>query len=161
MTTAEQDFQIGDRVLCKFHGLLATVDHFGIHKGKKTYIVKYDEQRVRADGFRFQFEEYYRYGLTKNYDENGREIVGNTDYYCEELLADFWGDEKTPRVFYLGTSKITAYPPTAESKFPQSWHVFEKKKGEKERVDETYRTLEDLADYLVLLYNEQTPSTEQ
>ena len=154
MTTTEQDIQIGDRVLCKFHGVLATVDHFGIHKGKKTYIVKYDEQRVRADGSRYQFEEYFRYGLTKNYDENGMEIDGNAAYYREELLADFWGDDKTPRVFQFGSSKITAYPPTTGSKFPQSWHVFEKK-GEKEKVDETYRSLENLADYLVLLYNEQ------
>lgn len=155
MTTTEQDINIGDRVLCKFHGVLATVDNFGIHEGKKTYIVKYDEQRVRADGFRYQFEEYFRYALTKNYDENGMEIDGNAAYYREELLADFWGDDKTPRVFQFGSSKITAYPPSADSKFPQSWHVFEKK-GEKEKVDETYRSLENLADYLVLLYNEQS-----
>ena len=159
MTTAEQDIKIGDRVLCKFHGVLATVDHFGIHKGKKTYIVKYDEQQLSADGFKYQFEEYNRYGITKNYDENGREIVGNADYYIQELQADFWGDDKTPRVLKMGTSEITAYPPATDSKFPQSWHVFEKK-DEKEKVDETYRSLENLADYLALLYNEQKPSTK-
>ena len=155
MTTAKQDIQIGDRVLCKFHGVLATVDHFGIQKGKKTYIVKYDEQRVRADGFKYQFDEYNRYGITKNYDENGMEIDGNAAYFREELLADFWGDDRTPRVFKMGTSEITAYPPATDSKFPQSWHVFEKK-DEKEKVDETYRSLENLADYLALLYNEQS-----
>ena len=93
MTTTEQDIKIGDRVLCKHLGVLATVDHFGIHKGEKTYIVKHDEQRVRADGFEYQFEEYSRYGITKNYDNNGNHIVGNATYYREELLADWWTGE--------------------------------------------------------------------
>ena len=155
MTTTEQDIQIGDRVLCKLYGVLATVDHFGIHEGKKTYIVKHDNPQRFIDGGTFTYQEYSREGITKNYDENGKQIVGNAAYYREELLADFWGDDKTPRVFQFGSSKITAYPPSADSKFPQSWHVFEKK-GEKEKVDETYRSLENLADYLVLLYNEQS-----
>lgn len=141
MNTTEQNIQIGDRVLCKLLGVLATVDHFGIQKGKKTYIVKYDEQRVRADGFKYQFDEYSRYGITKNYDQNGKQIIGNAQYYSEELRASYWGDEQVPRKFW----DLDIYPPTAK----RSTWLIDSLFG----VEET--SLDDICNRLATLYQQK------
>lgn len=131
---------IGDRVLCKFHGVLATVDHFGIHKGKKTYIVKYDEPIARPYGLKYQFDEYLREGITKNYDKNGREIIGNAQYYSETLTSSFWGDN-APRKFW----DLEIYPPTAKR---GTW-LIDTLFG----VEET--TLDDICNRLAALYQQK------
>ena len=146
MTTTEQDINIGDRVLCKFHGVLATVDHFGIHEGKKTYIVKYDEQRVRPYGLKYQFDEYLREGITKNYDKNGREIIGNAQYYSEILTASFWDDQVPISIYGLDI-----YPPTEKRK---TWLV-----DTLFGVEET--TLDDICNRLSAIYQQKTKEGKQ
>lgn len=140
MNTTEQNIQIGDRVLCKLLGVLATVDHFGIQKGKKTYIVKYDNPQEYF-GRTNTYDEYSREGITKNYDQSGHEIIGNAQYYREELTASYWGDEHTPRTVF----NFEIYPPTAK----RSTWLIDSLFG----VEET--SLDDICNRLSILYHQK------
>lgn len=134
------NINIGDRVLCKLLGVLATVDHFGIQKGKKTYIVKHDKPQEFL-GTTSTYDEYFREGITKNYDQNGHEIIGNAQYYHEELTASWWGDEHAPRTVF----DFEIYPPTAK----RSTWLIDSLFG----VEEA--TLDDICNRLSIIYHQK------
>jgi hypothetical protein len=93
----------GDRVLSKHYGTMATVLGREYDKQRKAwyYRVQFDTMQRNMDGLEFNVTEFHRDGLTKNYDPaTGRERVGNAEYYRETLLAEFWGNNRTPRTVY-------------------------------------------------------------
>lgn len=81
----------GDKVLSKYYGTIGTVTRIYQEKGKTLYDVEF-EQPVKS----FWSDEmsstgnFCRFGITKNFDTEGREIVGSPVYYAEELQADYW-----------------------------------------------------------------------
>lgn len=81
----------GDKVLSKHYGTIGTVTRIYQEKGKTLYDVEF-EQPVKS----FWSDEmsstgnFCRFGITKNFDTDGREIVGTPVYYAEELQADYW-----------------------------------------------------------------------
>ena len=81
----------GDKVLSKHYGTIGTVTRIYKEKGKTLYEVEF-EQPIKC----FWTDEmkkatsFIRDGITKNFDTEGREIVGSPVYYAEELQADYW-----------------------------------------------------------------------
>ena len=81
----------GDKVLSKHYGTIGTVTRIYKEKGKTLYEVEF-EQPIKC----FWTDEmkkatsFIRDGITKNFDAEGREIVGSAVYYAEELQADYW-----------------------------------------------------------------------
>lgn len=101
--TLADDLKAGDRVLSRHYGAQATVLGREWDKQRKAwyYRVKFDTMQRHMDGSEFNMTEFHRDGLTKNYDPaTGRERVGNAEYYRETLLAEFWGNDRTPRTVY-------------------------------------------------------------
>lgn len=81
----------GDKVLSKHYGTIGTVTRIYQEKGKTLYDVEF-EQPIKC----FWTDEmkkatsFSRDGITKNFDAEGREIIGSPVYYAEELQADYW-----------------------------------------------------------------------
>lgn len=101
--TLTDDLKEGDRVLSRHYGAQATVLGREWDKQRKAwyYRVQFDTMQRHMDGSEFNVTEFHRDGLTKNYDHaTGRERVGNAEYYRETLLAEFWGNDRTPRTVY-------------------------------------------------------------
>ena len=101
--TLADDLKAGDRVLSRHYGAQATVLGREWDKQRKAwyYRVQFDTMQRHTDGSEFNVTEFHRDGLTKNYDPaTGRERVGNAEYYRETLLAEFWGNDRTPRTVY-------------------------------------------------------------
>jgi hypothetical protein len=101
--TLADDLKAGDRVLSRHYGAQATVLGREWDKQRKAwyYRVQFDTMQRNMDGSEFNVTEFHRDGLTKNYDPaTGRERVGNAEYYRESLLAEFWGNNRTPRTVY-------------------------------------------------------------
>ena len=101
--TLDDDLKAGDRVLSINYGALATVLGKEWDKQRKAwyYRVKFDTMQRHMDRSEFNVAEFRRDGLTKNYDPaTGREREGNAEYYRETLLAEFWGNDSTPRTLY-------------------------------------------------------------
>lgn len=101
--TLADDLKAGDRVLSRHYGAQATVLGREWDKQRKAwyYRVQFDTMQRHMDGSEFNVTEFHRDGLTKNYDPaTERERVGNAEYYRESLLAEFWGNDRTPRTVY-------------------------------------------------------------
>lgn len=101
--TLADDLKEGDRVLSRHYGAQATVLGREWDKQRKAwyYRVKFDTMQRHMDGSEFNVTEFHRDGLTKNYDPvTCSERVGNAEYYRETLLAEFWGNDRTPRTVY-------------------------------------------------------------
>ena len=94
-------YAVGTRVLCKAYGVMGTVK-----ENNYLYKVEYDSP-VDCNGHTYTYGIYGEYGITTNYDKQGREIIGNANYYAYELTASYWG-ESQPRLFHLAGLDITA-----------------------------------------------------
>lgn len=81
----------GDKVLSKHYGTIGTVTRIYQEKGKTLYDVEF-EQPVKSfwSNEMSSTGNFCRFGITKNFDAEGREIVGSAVYYAEELQADYW-----------------------------------------------------------------------
>lgn len=134
------NISIGDTVLVRLteYGDFATVESIRKDKnGRDIYHVKYHNPHWSN----ITHADYLREGITKNYDQNGHEIIGNAQYYCEELTASWWGDEHTPRTVF----DFEIYPPTAKR---NTW-LIDTLFG----VEET--TLDDICNQLAALYQQK------
>lgn len=153
----ENEIRIGDRVLCKLYGVLATVDHFGIHEGKKTYIVKHDRPQRFVVGGTFVYQEYSRDGITKNYDRKGKEIVGNAAYYREQLLGDWWTGETLTFEFkgkYQCITVNVSKPTNDGSTLGTRWKTeITKPVGCETVTSSSYKEIAPLAEQLEYFYN--------
>ena len=81
----------GDKVLSKHYGTIGTVTRIYQEKGQTLYDVEFEQpvksfwsDEMRSTG------NFCRFGITKNFDTEGREIEGSPVYYAEELQADYW-----------------------------------------------------------------------
>jgi hypothetical protein len=131
----------GDKVLSKHYGTIGTVTRIYKEKGKTLYEVEF-EQPIKC----FWTDEmkkatsFIRDGITKNFDTEGREIVGSPVYYAEELQADYWlGKART--IF-----DIEMFPPTERR--PQWVVVYDIFSTPK------LATLFEISSYLSALYQE-------
>lgn len=131
----------GDKVLSKHYGTIGTVTRIYKEKGKTLYDVEF-EQPIKC----FWTDEmkkatsFSRDGITKNFDAEGREIVGSPVYYAEELQADYWlGKART--IF-----DIEMFPPTERR--PQWVVVYDIFSTPK------LATLFEISSYLSALYQE-------
>lgn len=131
----------GDKVLSKNYGTIGTVTRIYQEKGKTLYDVEF-EQPIKC----FWTDEmkkatnFSRDGITKNFDTEGREIVGSPVYYAEELQADYWlGKART--IF-----DIEMFPPTERR--PQWVVVYDIFSTPK------LATLFEISSYLSALYQE-------
>lgn len=81
----------GDKVLSKHYGTIGTVTRIYQEKGKTLYDVEF-EQPIKSfwSNEMSSTGNFCRFGITKNFDTEGREIVGSPVYYAEELQADYW-----------------------------------------------------------------------
>lgn len=144
--TLTDDLKEGDRVLSRHYGAKATVLGREWDKQRKAwyYRVKFDTMQRHMDGSEFNVTEFHRDGLTKNYDPaTGRERVGNAEYYRETLLAEFWGNDRTPRtVFDMEIFKPTDRRP--------SWLVVADIFSEPKEM-----TLREVCDMLAARYQEE------
>lgn len=137
-------YAVGTRVLCKAYGVMGTVK-----ENNYPYKVEYDSP-VDCNGHTYTYGIYGEYGITTNYDEQGREIVGNANYYAYELTASYWG-ESQPRRFGLAGLDITA------TQHGLVWQVTALD-GDGEIVRFAIMQTEELAAYLAELYaKEHTP----
>lgn len=146
MNTQEiNTISVGDTVLVRFtkYGHFATVESIRKDKdGRDIYHVRYHNPQVP----RITHHDFIREGVTKNYDENGREIIGNAQYYRETLTASFWGDNVPRKVWDL-----EIYPPTARR---GTW-LIDTLFG----VEET--TLDDICNRLSAIYQHKTKEGKQ
>lgn len=131
----------GDKVLSKHYGTIGTVTRIYKKKGKTLYDVEF-EQPIKC----FWTDEmkkatsFSRDGITKNFNAEGREIVGSPVYYAEELQADYWlGKART--IF-----DIEMFPPTERR--PQWVVVYDIFSTPK------LATLFEISSYLSALYQE-------
>lgn len=150
--TTAQDFadalgiKVGDRVKVKNHDTPADVT--AISEDGKYYTVKFLRPvREFWTGDTTTTATYSRYGITRNYDRmTGEEIVGNAQYYAEELQADYWEDHE-PRTFKFDTNEIEVFMPTDRR---PSWllvaDIFSEPKG---------MTLREVCDYLAACYQKE------
>lgn len=148
---ASDDIKVGDRVLCRLLGVLATVDHYGYDTelGERTYIVKHDKPLQMLDGTEFEYQEYSRYGLTTNYDpQTGRELIGNAQHYRETLVAP-WFAAGEAREFELAGVRLSFVPVNdGTTDFHATTH-------HQDGTSTTDRmTLTDCAEWLARLYTE-------
>ena len=134
--TLADDLKEGDRVLVKELGVLATVVDTSF-----CYTVEYDSP-IDRNGHTYTRDTYGRTGLTKNFDPEGREIVGNAEYYRESLLAEWWGNDRTPRTVF----GCEIYKPTPRR---QSWLVVADIFSRPQEM-----TLRQVCDYLADRYRE-------
>lgn len=140
-------YAVGTRVLCKAYGVMGTVK-----ENNYLYKVEYDSP-VDCNGHTYTYGIYGEYGITTNYDEQGREIVGNANYYAYELNAPHWGDSQ-PRLFHLAGLDITA------TQHGLVWQVTAK---DGDGMINRYALMqtEELAAYLAELYaKEHTPDLD-
>ena len=140
-TQQTNTISVGDTVLVRFvqYGYFATVESIRKDKNRRDiYHVRYHNPQVP----RITHHDFLREGITKNYNEKGREIIGNAQYYREELTASYWGDEHTPRTVY----GFEIYPPTAKR---STWLI-----GTLFGVEET--TLDDICNRLSAIYQQKT-----
>ena len=144
--TLAEDLKAGDRVLSRHYGAQATVLGREWDKQRKAwyYRVQFDTMQRHMDGSEFNVTEFHRDGLTKNYDPaTGRERVGNAEYYRETLLAEFWGNNRTPRTVY----GMEIFKPTDRR---QSWLVVADIFSEPKEM-----TLREVCDMLAARYQEE------
>lgn len=141
-----EDIKVGDRVKVKNYDTPADVT--AISEDGKYYTVKF-LRPVRGfwTGDTITTATYSRYGITRNYDRmTGEEIVGNAQYYAEELQADYW-EVHEPRTFRFDTNEIEVFAPTEKR---QTWlvvaDIFNEPKG---------MTLREVCDYLAACYQEE------
>ena len=84
---------VGDKVLVRNYDRIGKVEGITQKKGETLYTVSFDDPIISFwTGKKTKKTEFGRYGITKNYDQKGREKVGNVVYYAEELQADWYGD---------------------------------------------------------------------
>jgi len=144
--TLADDLKEGDRVLSRHYGAKATVLGREWDKQRKAwyYRVQFDTMQRNTDGSEFNVTEFHRDGLTKNYDPvTCSERVGNAEYYRETLLAEFWGNDRTPRtVFDMEIFKPTDRRP--------SWLVVADIFSEPKEM-----TLREVCDMLAARYQEE------
>jgi len=144
--TLADDLKAGDRVLSRHYGAQATVLGREWDKQRKAwdYRVKFDTMQRNMDGSEFNVTEFHRDGLTKNYDPaTGRERVGNAEYYRETLLAELWGNDRTPRTVY----GMEIFKPTDRR---PSWLVVADIFSEPKEM-----TLREVCDMLAACYQEE------
>lgn len=150
-TDAEKAFRealtinVGDRVKVKSQDTPADVT--AISEDGQYFTVKFVYPvREFWTGNTMQTATYSRYGITRNYDRmTGEEIVGNAQYYAEELQADYW-EEHEPRTFKFGTNEIEVFAPTEKR---PTWLVVADIFSEPKQA-----TLYEICDYLAALYQE-------
>ena len=144
--TLDGDLKEGDRVLSRHYGAKATVLGKEWDKQRKAwyYRVQFDTMQRHMDGSEFNVTEFHRDGLTKNFDPvTCSERVGNAEYYRESLLAEFWGNDRTPRtVFGMEIFKPTDRRP--------SWLVVADIFSEPKEM-----TLREVCDMLAARYHEE------
>lgn len=134
--------KVGDRVLSKKYGVIGTVTVIRTERVDTIYDVKFDKP-VKSFWTNEDMTTTYfsRYAITKNYDGEGREVVGSAVYYAEELQADYW--LRNPRTIF----DVEIYKPTERR---PSWlvvaDIFTKPKQ---------ATLFEVCDYLAALYQEK------
>lgn len=141
-------YAVGIRVLCKAYGVMGTVK-----ENNYLYKVEYDSP-VDCNGHTYTYGIYGEYGITTNYDKQGREIVGNANYYAYELNAPHWGDSQ-PRLFHLAGLDISA------TQHGLVWQVTAK---DGDGMINRYALMqtEELAAYLAELYaKEHTPTVKK
>lgn len=144
--TLADDLKAGDRVLSRHYGAQATVLGREWDKQRKAwyYRVQFDKMQRNMDGSEFNVTEFHRDGLTKNYDPvTCSERVGNAEYYRESLLAEFWGNDRTPRTVY----GMEIFKPTDRR---PSWLVVADIFGEPKEM-----TLREVCDMLAVRYQEE------
>jgi hypothetical protein len=141
-------YAVGTRVLCKAYGVMGTVK-----ENNYLYKVEYDSP-VDRNGHTYTYGIYGEYGITTSYDKQGREIVGNANYYAYELTASYWG-EWQPRLFHLAGLDITA------TQHGLVWQVTAKD-GDGEINRYAIMQTEELAAYLAELYaKEHMPTAKK
>lgn len=81
----------GDKVISKLYGAMGIVTGIRQEKGQTHYDVRFEKpiKSVWSDETSYT-GDFSRFGITKNFDTEGREIVGSAVYYAEELQADYW-----------------------------------------------------------------------
>lgn len=143
--TLADDLKAGDRVLSSYYGAQATVLGREWDKQRKAwyYRVKFDTMQRHMNGSEFNVTEFLRDGLTKNYDPaTGCERVGNAEYYRETLLAEFWGNDRTPRTVY----GMEIFKPTDRPSWLVVGDIFSEPKE---------MTLREVCDMLAARYQEE------
>lgn len=81
----------GDKVISKLYGSMGIVTGIRQEKGQTHYDVRFEKpiKSIWSDETSYT-GDFSRFGITKNFDTEGREIVGSAVYYAEELQADYW-----------------------------------------------------------------------
>lgn len=82
---------VGDEVLARIFDRIGKVEDISQKNGETLYTVSFTDPIIGLDGKKRKITEFGRYGITKNYDQKGREQVGNVVYYAEELQGDWYG----------------------------------------------------------------------
>lgn len=81
----------GDKVISKLYGSMGIVTGIRQEKGQTHYDVRFEKpiKSIWSDETSYT-GDFSRFGITKNFDAQGREIIGSAVYYAEELQADYW-----------------------------------------------------------------------
>lgn len=136
---------VGDGVLARIFDRIGKVEDISKKNGETLYTVSFTDPIIGLDGKKRKITVFGRYGITKNYDQKGREQVGNVVYYAEELQADFWQD--MPRKFF----DMEIFKPTEKR---GTWLVVSDIFSSPKEA-----TLYEISDYLAALYQEKRKTT--
>lgn len=146
VNNSHKQIKVGDRVKVKSQNTPADVT--AISEDGQYFTVNFVYPvREFWTGNTMQTATYSRYGITRNYDRmTGEEIVGNAQYYAEQLQADYW-EEHEPRTFKFGTNEIEVFAPTKKR---PSWLVVADIFSEPKEM-----TLREVCDMLAVRYQEE------
>lgn len=150
----EDEIKIGDRVYSCNYETMGTVVGRYWWNGDNCYRVRMDRECEGGFGRKFIVTSFHRDGITKNIGNDGREIIGNAEYYRETLFACWWGFNGEPRTFSFNGQQIDIY-----EKDGQEWEVVSHHQNGEPTRDTM--TTGEVCEWLARLYSKnQEPTLE-